>query len=105
MPEGETTPGTATVCDMDAPDYSDTAGRAVLETIRGYRDAGLRVAVGMDVRDRGVLTYDDDEDFLSTLPSALAADVRRTWGGARTPDLGGSLSTGQMGDAVLAGLA
>lgn len=36
MPEGETTPGTATVCDMDAPDYSDTAGRAVLETIRGY---------------------------------------------------------------------
>ncbi len=26
-------------------------------------------------------------------------------GGARTPDLGGSLSTGQMGDAVLAGLA
>lgn len=58
----------------------------ILATVRGYRDAGLRVRVGVDVRDRGVLTYDDDEDFLATLPAELAEPVHRTWGGAHTPD-------------------
>ena len=40
---------------------------------------------------------------------ALAEKVRRAVektlaGGAKTPDLGGQLTTGQMGDAVLANL-
>jgi 3-isopropylmalate dehydrogenase len=40
-----------------------------------------------------------------TADALFAAVARALDGGARTPDLGGSMTTGQMGDAVLAAFA
>lgn len=40
-----------------------------MERLRAYRDAGMRVSFGLDIRDRNHLVY-GDEEFLSTLPLA-----------------------------------
>ena len=43
----------------------------------------------------------DQADAADRIEAAVAAALAA---GARTPDLGGTMSTGEMGDAVLAGL-
>ena len=46
------------------------------QVVNAYEDSGMRVAFSMSTRDRNQLVYDDDERFLSTLPSRLARRTR-----------------------------
>lgn len=46
------------------------------QVVDAYEDSGMRVAFSMSTRDRNQLVYDDDERFLSTLPSQLARRAR-----------------------------
>jgi cytosine/adenosine deaminase-related metal-dependent hydrolase len=49
----------------------------LLEVADAYARSGMRVVFGMDVRDRGSFTYDDDSAFLATVPSSVRALVER----------------------------
>ena len=40
------------------------------ERLRAYRDAGMRVSFGLDIRDRNHIVY-GDEEFLASLPASL----------------------------------
>src|SRR5262245_5113267 len=44
--------------------------------LRAYSDTGLRVAYGVHSLDRNTFVYQDDEEFLATLPADLAGRVR-----------------------------
>ena len=50
----------------------DAAG----QVLDAYEDSGMRVAFSIFTRDRNHLVYEDDERFLSTLPSRLADRAR-----------------------------
>ena len=54
--------------------------------LRGFLDAGMRVAFSSYLRNQNRVVYQDDGDFLSGLPADLADDIRRY------------LSVGQMSD-------
>ena len=53
------------------PKGSDPVG-AGLEMIRGYQDAGMRVAFSYSFRNQNRVVYEDDDTFLGTLPNGLA---------------------------------
>ena len=55
----------------------------VRERIRAYRDAGLRVSFGLDIRDRNHIVY-GDEEFLSDRPASLKERVREKLTQSRT---------------------
>ena len=44
--------------------------------VDAYEDSGMRVAFSMSTRDQNQLVYEDDEKFLSTLPSQIAERTR-----------------------------
>ena len=46
------------------------------QVVNAYGDSGMRVAFSMSTRDQNQLVYEDDEKFLSTLPSQLADRTR-----------------------------
>ena len=48
--------------------------------LEAYEDSGMRVAFSLSTRDRNNLVYEDDERFLSTLPSQLAHRTRERLG-------------------------
>jgi cytosine/adenosine deaminase-related metal-dependent hydrolase len=59
--------------------YSRRLGGVAAETraaLRAYEEAGIRVALGVEVADRATFVYDDDETFLESLPDTLAASAR-----------------------------
>ena len=45
--------------------------------LRGFRDAGMRVAFSSYLRNRNRVVYTGDDEFLAGLPADLADDVRR----------------------------
>lgn len=45
--------------------------------LRAWRDAGIRVALGLDVRQQRFLVYEDEERLLAGLPPEVAAEVGR----------------------------
>ena len=49
---------------------------AASQVLDAYDDSGMRVAFSMFTRDQNHLVYEDDERFLSTLPSELADRAR-----------------------------
>ena len=49
--------------------------RDVRDRIKAYREAGIRVSFGLDIRDRNHVVY-GDEEFLATLPVALKERTR-----------------------------
>ena len=55
----------------------------ILERIRAYREAGLRVSFGLDIRNRNYLVYGDD-DFYSGLPERLRNRAREEYDKPRT---------------------
>jgi 5-methylthioadenosine/S-adenosylhomocysteine deaminase len=68
--------------------YNSSRGPALYETdiverIRAYREAGLRVSFGLDVRNRNYLVYGDD-DFYSGLPEPLRDRAREEYNKPRT---------------------
>ena len=46
------------------------------QILDAYHDSGMRVAFSLYTRDQNQLVYEDDERFLSTLPSQLADRTR-----------------------------
>ncbi|MAF52882.1 MAG: amidohydrolase family protein [SAR202 cluster bacterium] len=50
---------------------------AASQIVDAYEESGMRVAFSLSDRDQNHLVYEDDERFLATLPSDLAADARR----------------------------
>ena len=44
--------------------------------LRAYRSVGIRVALGITMRDRNTYTHEDDEVFLGRLPPEIADEVR-----------------------------
>ena len=57
----------------------------VSERMRAYRDAGLRVSFGLDIRNRNHLVYGDNE-FLAMLPPDLRESARERTTKSRTAD-------------------
>lgn len=46
--------------------------------LRAYDAVGLRVALGITMRDQNTYTHEDDEKFLARLPAAIAEEVRNS---------------------------
>lgn len=46
--------------------------------LRAYEAVGLRVALGITMRDQNTYTHEDDERFLARLPAAIAEEVRNS---------------------------
>ncbi|HET8563542.1 MAG TPA: amidohydrolase family protein [Candidatus Binatia bacterium] len=68
--------------------YNSSRGPAhyeadVVERIRAYREAGLRVSFGLDIRNRNYLVYGDD-NFFSSLPEHLREKAREEYAKPRT---------------------
>ncbi|MCH7736367.1 MAG: amidohydrolase family protein [Chloroflexi bacterium] len=49
----------------------------VAEVLRGFADAGMRTAFSVYFRERNRVVYQDDEQFISSLPGDLAESLRR----------------------------
>lgn len=58
-----------------APDGWMTAADATLEA---YAEIGMRAGFSFMIRDRNILTYDDDANVLATLPEAVRVDCAKT---------------------------
>lgn len=68
--------------------YNSSRGPAYYEAdigerIRAYREAGLRVSFGLDIRNRNHLVYGDD-NFYSTLPEQLRRRAQEEYSTPRT---------------------
>ena len=46
--------------------------------LRAYRSVGIRVALGITMRDRNTYTHEDDEVFLARLPPEIVEEVRNS---------------------------
>jgi 5-methylthioadenosine/S-adenosylhomocysteine deaminase len=49
-----------------------------LPALQAYRDLGMRTAFGLVSRDQNIYAHQPNEDFLKSLPSALAAEIRKS---------------------------
>ncbi|HEY7555096.1 MAG TPA: amidohydrolase family protein [Candidatus Binatia bacterium] len=68
--------------------YNSSRGPAhyeadIVERMRAYREAGLRVSFGLDIRNRNYLVYGDDH-FFSSLPDQLRERARQEYAKPRT---------------------
>lgn len=66
----------------------------LVETARGYADAGIRACIGLPLMDQNTLSYIGNEAFLARLPATLAAEVRATGLAAPLPDRRDLLAVG-----------
>ncbi len=55
------------------------------EVLEAYRDIGMRVGFSFMMRDRNVLTYEDDAEVLATLPTPLRDWLKPRLASAHTP--------------------
>ena len=69
--------GTTTVMYNHPQTAAATLKEDVDAVLRGFLDAGMRVAFSSYLRNQNRIVYDDDGAFLSGLPADLADDVRR----------------------------
>ena len=69
--------GTTTVMYNHPQTAAATLKEDVDAVLRGFRDAGMRVAFSSYLRNQNRVVYGNDQDFLSGLPADLADDVRR----------------------------
>ena len=69
--------GTTTVMYNHPQTAAATLKEDVDAVLRGFLDAGMRVAFSCYLRNQNRVVYADDDDFLGGLPSDLAGDVRR----------------------------
>jgi 5-methylthioadenosine/S-adenosylhomocysteine deaminase len=70
------------------PERFDVEAR---ETLRAYELSGLRVAFGLQVRDRNAFVYEDGRRFLESLPTPLARRVRMV-----TSEVGGPAASAYL---------
>ncbi len=69
--------GTTTVMYNHPQTPVDTLEQDVADVLRGFLDAGMRVAFSMYFRNQNRVVYAGDESFLSGLPADLADGVRK----------------------------
>ncbi len=69
--------GTTTVMYNHPQTAAATLREDVDAVLRGFLDAGMRVAFSCYLRNQNRVVYADDDDFLAGLPTDLASDVRR----------------------------
>ena len=69
--------GTTTVMYNHPQTAAATLKEDVDAVLRGFLDAGMRVAFSSYLRNQNRIVYGDDGDFLAGLPADLADDVRR----------------------------
>ena len=69
--------GTTTVMYNHPQTAADTLKEDVDAVLKGFLDAGMRVAFSSYLRNQNRVVYADDTDFLGRLPVDLANDVRR----------------------------
>ncbi len=69
--------GTTTVMYNHPQTAAATLKEDVDAVLRGFLDAGMRVAFSCYLRNQNRVVYADDADFLGGLPNDLAEDVRR----------------------------
>jgi cytosine/adenosine deaminase-related metal-dependent hydrolase len=67
--------GTTTVMLKHGFTAAATAEHEMNETLRAFRDAGVRVAYSMNLIDQCFLVNGDDAEFLASLPQALAREL------------------------------
>ena len=67
--------GTTTVMLKHGFTAAATAEHEMNETLRAFREAGMRVAYSMNYIDQCFLVNGDDAEFLASLPPALAGEV------------------------------
>ena len=67
---------TATVDLFTGGGTADVFAADVRSLVRGYGEAGLRVAVAAGFSSRSFLVYDEDDRFIAGLPAELQADAR-----------------------------
>jgi cytosine/adenosine deaminase-related metal-dependent hydrolase len=60
-----------------APGGLTAVDRAANEVIRAYQDVGMRVSYAFAVRGQNRLVYQDDADFVASLPPRLRGPMRR----------------------------
>jgi cytosine/adenosine deaminase-related metal-dependent hydrolase len=60
-----------------APGGLAQVGAAADEIIRAYQDVGMRVSYSFAVRDQNRLVYQNDEDFVASLPPELRGPMQR----------------------------
>jgi cytosine/adenosine deaminase-related metal-dependent hydrolase len=58
----------------------------LVDTARGYSDAGIRACIGVPLLDQNTLSYVGSNAFLERLPLKLADEVRQSGLGAPLPD-------------------
>lgn len=71
--------GVTTVLHVGSPRLPWDVESAARKSLQAYRDAGMRVAYAIGVMDQNRFVYEDDDDFLSTLPEALVKKLRLTF--------------------------
>lgn len=67
----------------------------LLETARGYRDAGIRACIGIPLMDQNTLSYIGTDPFLERLPRPLAAALRNAGFAGSLPPPADLISTGR----------
>lgn len=78
--------GTTTVMYNHPQTAAATLKADVDAVLRGFLDAGMRVAFSSYLRNQNRVVYADDNDFLGRLPSELADDVRTYLAAAHMSD-------------------
>ena len=77
--------GITTTFHYNASRGPDVYESDVRERLRAYKQAGLRVSFGLDIRNRNHLVYGDD-DFVADLPGELREKARERTTQSRTAD-------------------
>jgi len=66
----------------------------LIDTARGYRDAGIRACIGLPLMDQNVLSYIGTENFLKRLPANLVFDLTVNTFGESMPPMHDVISVG-----------
>ena len=75
--------GITTCLHYNSSSSPDTYEAGVRERLRAYRDSGMRVSFGLDIRNRNHIVY-GDEEFLASLPPSLRDQAMERYSTART---------------------
>ncbi len=75
--------GITTCLHYNSSSSPDTYEEHVDERLRAYRDSGMRVSFGLDIRNRNHIVY-GDEEFLASLPPSLREQAAARYGKSRT---------------------
>lgn len=77
--------GTTTVMANHVPGAAATVADDAEAVMRAFDDAGMRACYSLSWRTQNLIVYQDDDEFLSTVPEDLAKDVKALLKGGELP--------------------